>query len=527
MKRRSKFGTALLLGAAVLIHAPGVRAQPVAQAPQQQVLWKKIVNNADVMPGTAANFNSYNQPSINSKGVVVFRARSKGGGGSGGPTKGIYERNMSTSKGKILSVFDGSSSVPDPNNLDATFNEFPSIPRIAMHTNTVSTRGASSPVWEYTVDGTDTRSGTAGVYIYAPRFGWQNRTGMSQLGLISDFSYWQVPNAPAGTKFDQFPGAPSPTHREVVFKGNWTDANNNSQTGVYYRDILAQKGAAPTQLIADTSTVIPNQPSGGTVTSGSTAPPSAAEQNMVFVGLDNEDAPTLGGVYLATIKPNTPLTTLIGIGDAVPGISGQTINAIGEGLSFNGRYVSFWAAWGTETRTITLICPTDGNKDLIAYCNATYPNGFVTTEPVNQGIFVVDTVKKTTVMVAQTGQDNFYNFIYWVFSGRPPGSTDSEDFEPPRWRSSAFTAVTQYGGGYQLAFKGTKDDQITQGIYLSSGPKASVTSHLTLVDTATDASTIDPIVSTLGSTTPLMVSSVGIERFQREQTRRGNQHGEC
>ncbi len=87
MKRRSKFGTALLLGAAVLIHAPGVRAQPVAQAPQQQVLWKKIVNNADVMPGTAANFNSYNQPSINSKGVVVFRARSKGGAAVVAPRK--------------------------------------------------------------------------------------------------------------------------------------------------------------------------------------------------------------------------------------------------------------------------------------------------------------------------------------------------------------------------------------------------------------------------------------------------------
>jgi len=33
---------------------------------------------------------------------------------------------------------------------------------------------------------------------------------------------------------------------------------------------------------------------------GSTAPPSAAGQRVVFAGFDDEDNPTLGGIYLAT-----------------------------------------------------------------------------------------------------------------------------------------------------------------------------------------------------------------------------------
>ena len=46
-----------------------------------------------------------------------------------------------------------------------------------------------------------------------------------------------------------------------------------------------------------------------------------------------------------------------------------TFNGLGEGGAFDGRYVGFWGAWGTETRTVRLYCPTEGNKDRIAYCN--------------------------------------------------------------------------------------------------------------------------------------------------------------
>lgn len=515
MKPRPLMLTAVPLFAAVLGFGTSL-------SHAQSVSWTTIVNNGDVMPGTAnILFNAYNQPSISGSGLVVFRARSKGAGeggggqGAGGTASGIYERDMSQANAPIVRVLDRTSLVPAPNNLGASFNEFPSIPRIDMTTGTIATRGQSSPVWQYTLpDGTETRTGTAGIYMnqgpIAPF------TAMSQLGSVPGFSYWQVPNAPPGTKFDQFPGAPSPTGRYIVFKGNWTDASGIGQTGVYYRDVLAHGGGAPVLVIADTGTVIPNQPAAGTATFGSTAPPSAAGRQMVFVGLDNENTPTLGGVYLAPLAPNGPLTTLIGIGDPVPGVPGEALNKLGEGLSFDGRYVSFWGAWGNETRTITLQCPTSGNKDLIAYCNQKYPNGFTTSEPVNQGIFITDTLTNNTVLAARTGgvaYDHLYNFLYWVFSGRPPGTGggDSDDFEPARWRSSAFTALSTFRGSYQVAFKATKDDG-TQGIYLASGPIPQLASHTIVVDTHTLGVVIDREVIGLGSTTPLTVSSVGIER---------------
>ena len=52
--------------------------------------WSTVVNNGDFMPTDQCDpnqasvppcrvFNSYNQPSVNARGVVVFRARSRGG----------------------------------------------------------------------------------------------------------------------------------------------------------------------------------------------------------------------------------------------------------------------------------------------------------------------------------------------------------------------------------------------------------------------------------------------------------------
>lgn len=310
MKPRQLFLTAIPLAGAAL-------ALGAATAGAQSTGWTTVVNNGDVMPGTADTlFNSYNQPSINAKGLVVFRARSKGGGdeggcgcggnaptaadegggGEAGMTHGIYERDMGVSGAPIVRVFDRTSLVPAPNNTGAAFNEFPSFPRISMMTDMMATRGASPPVWECTLpDGTDTRVGTSGIFMQGMIGPF---TGMSQLGSVPGFEYWQVPDAPSGTRFDQFPGAPSPTRTAIVFKGNWTE-NSVAQTGVYYRTIGETGTTSPVRVVADTSTLIPNQPSGGTKTFGSTAPPSAADREMVFVGLDNEEAPTMGGIYMA------------------------------------------------------------------------------------------------------------------------------------------------------------------------------------------------------------------------------------
>ena len=102
--------------------------------------WTTVVNNNDVMPGSdrtvngiyygEKNFNSYNQPSVNGTGLVVLRARSKGGegggsgsGGTGGeggnqPTHGIYTRDMSVPGSPIVRILDRKTSVPAP----TTFN---------------------------------------------------------------------------------------------------------------------------------------------------------------------------------------------------------------------------------------------------------------------------------------------------------------------------------------------------------------------------------------------------------------------
>ena len=48
--------------------------------PEPTLKWATVVNNNDLMPPLALrNFNSYNQPSVNLNGLVVFRARSRGG----------------------------------------------------------------------------------------------------------------------------------------------------------------------------------------------------------------------------------------------------------------------------------------------------------------------------------------------------------------------------------------------------------------------------------------------------------------
>jgi hypothetical protein len=260
--------------------------------------------------------------------------------------------------------------------------------------------------------------------------------------------------------------------------------------------------------------IIPNQPEGGTIPFGSTAPPSATDGYMVFSGFDNEDAPTLGGIYRAPLTPsplvgtNALIETLVGIGDPVPGESeGTTFNRLGEGVSFDGRYVGFWGAWGSETKPLLLICATDGNKDMLASCNEMYPNGFETTVPLHQGIFVYDIETKLITPIAKTG-DNFDDFVYWGFSGRPPGAHGGagEDLvpEPPRWRSSSFVAVSGKNQMHlRVAFKGKIGS--VDGIYLHQEGDPAETQ--VLLDTTTPAQNVDPLAPAGAS-----ISSLGIER---------------
>lgn len=483
--------------------------------------WRVVVNNGVIVPGDTRNFNSYNQPSLSMDGFVVFRGRSQGGT-TGEPAHGVFTRDMSLGT-PLNTVFDRGTLVPWPNNLDGMFTEPPSFPRIDMRSHTIASRGVHPPVWEYILpDGTETRAGTTG--IYTDPFGLL-LTGESNLGEVPEFPFFSVPGI-GGLKFDVFPGAPAVTNRStIVFKGNYTveDPQNPDETitktGVYYRDLLPAPagGTLPAVLIANSDTLIP----GTSTPFGSTAPPSAVGRRAVFAGFDNEDAPTLGGIYLAALKQSSPpLYPLIQIGGQVPEeADGTVFNELGEGVSYDGRFVGFWGAWGSETRTITLQCPTDGNKDLIEYCNEQYPDGYTTTVPIHQGIFVHDTRTGVTTGVAKT-PDNFDDYLFWNFSGKVPGSGD--DGEPARWRSAAFVALSGVADGdrrdgtFDAVFKATsgvtqgQPQDAVDGLYLRKAPGDSPI--LALVETGMDGTLIDPAAFDPETQAPLPVTAMGIER---------------
>ncbi len=517
-----------VLGVALTIAAPTFATDAIPPAING---WEVVVNNGYDMPTNSCNpaeptslcrkFNSYNQPSVNVRGLVVIRARSRGGEVTGQqPVHGVYTRDMATPGSSIVKILDRSTPVPQPNNLDTLFTEPPSFPRIDMNSNTIATRGNHQPTW---VDENGDRFGTTG--IYANPFG-QLITAASKLGIVPYFSFFEVPGASPGTPFDVFPGSPSITDKTtIVFKGNYTE-EGSGKTGVYYRiltdapipvptrSLEPAGGTNPVVLIANTDTLIP----GTTQVFGSLAPPSAADGKAVFVGLDNEESPTVGGIYLVKLSDQKlKLKNVVKLGSSVPGEkSGAVFNKIGEGLSFDGRFVAFWGAWGAETKTLQLQCPTTGNKDRVAYCNEICAEGCTETVPVHQGIFVHDLDKDKTYAVAKTG-DDFSDFLYWNFSGHVPGSAGEDDGEPARWRSSAFVAVSGLVDGsltdahFHVAFKARKGEAVegvykdpVDGIYLSEGPGNSPL--LTLVETGMDGSVLDPTAKGLPAT------EVGIER---------------
>jgi len=518
MKQRA----ALLIAVSTMMMA----GAPVFAA--STIKWSTVVNNNDLYPGDTRNFNSYNQPSVNNEGLVVFRARTQGGNGQ--PGSGIFTRDMSTGGNPITKITERGAIVPQPNNTAAIFNEFPSIPRIDATSATIATRGQSRPVLEYqtgidtgTGEPITTRGGTSGIYTNPQG---SLITGMSGLGNVNnsiypsnpDLSYYQVPGTTPGLKFDQFPGAPSPTGDFVVFKGNWTDNGGTGRTGVYYRNVVANGGTSATQLVADSTMEIPGQ--SGT-NFGSTAPPSAAAGRMVFLGVDNEDSPTVGGIYMADLlntklpDVGSVLKTIVTIGEAVVGQADSFFTRIGEALSFNGNKVGFWGAWGKkndngqvqmQTRTITVSCAGIDNGNTAAFCNAqdngvtagsgTAGDGLFNFEvPLDQGFFVTDVNTLETRLIAQTG-GLYKDFVYWNFSGKIPGEEGEEDGEFARWRSASFMA----SDGWNAAFKGDTQGGAT-GLYHMFGGQLS-----TIAEYGMDGSILDPDAQGLA------ITSLGIER---------------
>lgn len=488
-----------------------------AQVTAMKTAWQTVVNNGMEVPGdsceTARKYNSYNAPSVNAMGLVVFRARSKGGTVCGEPAHGVYTRQMPG--GAIVKILDRNTEVPDPNNLRyppdsltrTTFIEPPSFPRIDMWSNTLATRGNHQPVWEYMLGGTETRAGTTG--IYATPGGGPLVTGTSKLGGVPGWERFAVPGAEPGTPFDVFPGSPSVSGSTIVFKGNYTESGI-ARTGAFYRDLqqASAGGTAPVQLLLNTkNSRIP----ASSAKFGSVGPPSAALGQVVFSAFDNEEQPSAGGIYLINeLKPSPQLkAAVVAIGSQVPGEDKKvTFTRLGEGLSFDGRVIAFWGAWGSQMREIILYCPSEGNKQRIAYCLQQYPEGYKTTVPVNQGIFVHDIESGKTAAVAKTGKD-LLDFLFWNFSGMVPGMGEGDhDGEPARWRSSAFQAVSSIGQAAGTVFKALRQDG-NRGIYfgLNLPRLPSALPVFTLVDTSTDGQTVD-----LNAPAGSKVTEVGLER---------------
>ena len=525
-----------------------------APKPETPFEWTTVVNNNDLIPQLEhpRTFNSYNQPSVNANGLVVMRARSRGGPPLGPATHGIYTRDMSVADSEIVRILDRTTAVPKPNNLASKFVETPSFPRIDMHSATIATRGNHQPVWRYGLGGEDetrddlddedeTRAGTTGVYTNP--FG-DLITGAAKLGHVPDFSFFGVPEF-GDIPFEVFPGAPSVTNgNTIVFKGNYT-AEGVGRTGVYYRDLTSEPagGTSPSVMIANSAnTLIP----GTRVVFGSTAPPNAAGDSVVFAGFDNEDDPSLGGLYLAPLQYQPPLKALVSIGDRVPGLSRKNrFTAIGEGIAFDGRFVGFWGAWGKQTRTVKLYCKEEGNKDRIAYCNqALYceateqtlgdPGSICDDQddpkfgkscytkrevPAKQGVFVHDTETGKTHLVAKRGKQ-LDDFLYWNFSGRVPCASHGhsaeggeDDGEFVRWRASAFVAVSAgVGATFKTAFKARSGGlrngvyaNPVDGIYIKKGPGQP--SLLTVVDTTMNGQMLDPEAPPDST-----IAEVGLER---------------
>lgn len=513
---RRKVSTAWCLStacAAVLSTlAPSQSHGQMTAAQPAYFVWATAANSGDLMPGSSRTFSSFNQPSINSAGLVVMRARSKGGSQAGEPIRGIYARAMGGPLKPITVLMDNQTAVPTPNNLSydgqpTNFTEFPAFARIAASGSTVLTRAQSRPVWSYLLpDGSETRVGTSG--LYAHRLGVPV-TAVSQLGVVPGFDYFSVPGTAPGTRFDQFPGAPANAGSgAVAFKGNYSDAGV-AKTGVFVRNFASSGTSPAVMLIANSDRLIPGQPAGG-VRFGSTAPPSASDKHVVFVGVDDEASPSLGGIYRASLAPLPPLDALVTINSQVPDEpAGTVFNKLGESLSFDGRFLAFWGAWGTAQKTVTLTCPAGGQVAVITYCWSQYPSGTTTVQvPANQGFFVQDTQTRKTWSVMKTGGE-WADFLYWTFSGRPPGvgESDAEDFEAPRWRSAAFVAVEGRGNSAQVAFKARRASiPFIDGLYLATVPYSSATVSI-MAETQSNAQALDS-AAPVGA----VISYLGLER---------------
>lgn len=428
-----------------------------AGAVHGQTPFQVLVDRTDAIPGSSGLFNSFNAPAIDATGMVVFRGRGSGPQGSSG-AQGIYTTTIAN-PANILKVADRSTIVPGSES--GTFNSFPSFPRI--ENGRVIFRGVSEPV-------APELEGNAGVYV-----------GNSQgLSIAADRQSLVPPENLL--LFDQYPGAPDITTISklgrvdfvAVFKGNAsvevepTAEDGTETTGIYIRNITRN---GPIEMVADTMTPIP----GSETLFGSTAPPSAQGNLVVFVGSDNEELPTVGGIYVADITaPDIPgsVRPLVELGDTIPNSGGAAFARFNETLSFDGKTVAFF-----------------GSDVVAPQLNPTALQGIYTVD-VQTGL--VKKIVDTNTNVPDLSEP----FPSFLFESSPMGGEQEGVLKFP-----AFLAIE----GENVAFLAHAPNDVV-GIYLSQQGKIGPQTLRTVLDTTNDGGLLDPALA------GVPVSELSVER---------------
>lgn len=133
----------------------------------------------------------------------------------------------------------------------------------------------------------------------------------------------------------------------------------------------------------------------------------------------------------------------------------------------------------------------------------------------HQGIFVYD-MSKGLSLIASTDDDGFENFVFWNYSGAPPGQgNDDGDREPPRFRSNSFVTVSGDKGNGLVAFKARTEletGDIIDGIYAKSQRQDWSGPLTTVEETGMDGTELDPDAVVPETGEPLFVDEVAIER---------------
>ena len=342
-----------------------------AAAAAQTVTWQHVANNADDAPGSGTGylFRSYNQPSINSDGLVVFRARSSSGGQQ---IDGVY--TVDPVGGVISKVLARNDTVPDPNNTLYTgeLAAFSGIPFNSPHRCQLVAAGHARPE-PARMDLYPRRQRNPGRHLRHLCVRWRpglDRSQPARCGCGAGSGDTELPvvrrtRCRTGHTLRSIPWisdrcleatmSPSRATAPIPSTG-WERPASTTATSHHLADALHRPGRQFEH--ADPEPACRRRRE---VRCHGTAECGCIQHLLHRLGqrgcahhgrhLPRPSPCKLAPGMLLNAVP-LPLTTIVGIGDQVPGQApGETFTNFGEALSLSndGNHVAFWASWGTRT----------------------------------------------------------------------------------------------------------------------------------------------------------------------------------